>query len=193
MILYRFFRMLFRILFYTVYRLKVEGREHVPKEGPVILCANHLSLLDPPLVGSPIKRQVHYMAKAELFRIPVLGWLITQFGTFPVKRGGVSKDSIRLAIQLLKEQRILGVFPEGSRSNAGGMGKKGAAMLALKSDATVIPVAIVGKYDLFRSMKIVYGRPVDLSEFAKGASSEELERATEKIMTAIRELGAAAV
>lgn len=162
--------------------------DNIPLKGPVILCANHISLLDPPIVGTPLKRKVYYMAKAELFRIPGLGWLIRQFGAFPVKRGGVSKDSIRHSIQLLKNGSMLGIFPEGTRRNAGGVGQKGAASLALKSNAVVIPVAIIGEYKWFKSMYIQYGTPVDLSEFSENISAQNLEKATEKIMTSVREM-----
>jgi 1-acyl-sn-glycerol-3-phosphate acyltransferase len=186
--LYRLFRFLFRCLFYSIYRLKVQGRENIPEKGAVILCANHISYMDPPIVGTPLVRKVHYMAKAELFKIPVFGWLITQFGAFPVKRGGVSKDSIRYCLHLLSEGKMMGIFPEGSRKNAGGMGKKGAASLALKSNATVIPVAIIGEYKIFKTMKMVYGTAIDLTEFKEDMSSLSLERATEKIMATIREL-----
>lgn len=183
--LYRTGRFLFRIFFGILFRLKAEGQENIPKEGAVILCANHTSNLDPPVLGTPLRRMVHYMAKAELFELPVLGTILPKIGAFPVKRGGVSKESIRLSLQLLQEGNMLGIFPEGSRSNAGGMGKKGAASLALKSGATVIPAAIVGGYKLFRQVKVIYGPPVDLSEF-KDAGSEGLEQATDKIMTTIR-------
>lgn len=162
--------------------------ENVPATGSVVLCTNHISMMDPPLVGTPLNRKVHYMAKEELFRVPGLGWFITQLGAFPVKRGGVSKESIRFAIQLLKEQNVLGVFPEGSRSNSGGMGKKGAASLAFKANAVVVPVAIVGNYKWFRRMRIYYGPPVDLSEFRDNPSSESLELATERIMHEIRSM-----
>jgi 1-acyl-sn-glycerol-3-phosphate acyltransferase len=117
----------------------------------------------------------------------VFGYLIAKVGAFPVKRGGVSKESIRHAITLLREGNMMGIFPEGSRSNAGGMGKKGAASLALKSEAVVIPAAIIGNYSLFRKMKVVYGEPVDLSEFKNGGS-EDLEKATEKIMNTINSI-----
>lgn len=186
--LYRIFRFLFRCLFYSIFRLKVAGTENIPNDGAVILCANHISYLDPPIVGTPLVRRVHYMAKFELFRIPLLGWLITQFGAFPVKRGGVSREAIRYSLQLLNEGRMMGIFPEGSRKNAGGMGKKGAASLALKSNATVIPVAIIGDYKIFQRMKMVYGKPISLTEFKEDTSSASLEKATEKIMTTIREL-----
>lgn len=185
---YILFRSLFRVFFVLVYRLEAIGKEHIPANGPVILCANHISSLDPPLVGSLLSRKVHYMAKEELFRVPVIGWLITRFGAFPVKRGGVSKESIRLALQLLKDGNMLGIFPEGTRKNAGGIAKKGAANLAFRSGAAVIPAAIIGHYRPFRKMKIVYGPPVDLSEFAEVSSTDAAEKATEKIMGAIRDL-----
>jgi 1-acyl-sn-glycerol-3-phosphate acyltransferase len=187
--LYRLGRFLFRLYFYTLLRLRVVGKENVPAEGPVVLCGNHTSLLDPPLLGTPLERKVYFMAKAELFDIPIFGTLLSKLGAFPVKRGGVSKESIRLAISLLKGGSMMGIFPEGTRSNAGGMGKKGAASLALKSHAAVVPVAIIGNYSLFHPMTIVYGKPVDLSEFA-GSSSDDLEQATDKIMLVIRRMHA---
>src|SRR5690349_2481167 len=100
--LYRSFRMIFRGLFYFFFRLEAIGRTNIPNEGPVILCSNHLSNLDPPVVGTPLNRKVHYMAKAELFNIPVFGSIIKNLGAFPVKRGGVSKESIRAALKLLQ-------------------------------------------------------------------------------------------
>lgn len=185
--LYYLFKNMFWLLFRFSFRLKAEGLGNIPSEGAVILCANHTSNWDPPLLGSPLKRKVHYMAKAELFDVPVLGFILPRIAAFPVKRGGVSKESIRLSLQMLKDGQIIGIFPEGSRSNAGGMGKKGAASLALKSGATVIPAAIIGNYTLFRQMKIVYGPPLDLREFAD-LGAEGLEMATEKIMSVIRSM-----
>jgi 1-acyl-sn-glycerol-3-phosphate acyltransferase len=186
--LYSTLRALFHFMFRLFFRLKVIGMEHIPEGKPVILCANHTSNMDPPLLGCAlVGRRVHYMAKAELFHVPVLGWILPRISAFPVKRGGVSKDSIRLSLQLLQDNQILGIFPEGSRSNAGGIGKKGAASLALKSGATVIPSAIVGGYRPFRQMTLVYGKPIDTSEYAD-AGSAGLEQATARIMETIREM-----
>lgn len=186
--LYSTLRALFHFIFRTVFRLKVIGLENIPHGKPVILCANHTSNLDPPLLGSPlIGRRVHYMAKAELFDVPVLGWVLPRISAFPVKRGGVSKESIRLSLQLLSENKIIGIFPEGSRNNAGGIGKKGAASLALKAGATVVPAAIIGGYKPFRQVKLVYGKPLDISEFAD-QGSEGLEKATDKILSVIRSM-----
>ncbi|MFD0694857.1 lysophospholipid acyltransferase family protein [Paenibacillus sp. GCM10027628] len=188
--LYRIGRAIFRVIFTLFFRLRAIGMENVPAHGAVVLCGNHTSLLDPPLLGTPLTRKVHFMAKAELFDVPVLGTVISKVGAFPVKRGGVSKESIRLAIQLLRDGNMMGVFPEGSRSNAGGMGKKGAASLALKAGAAVVPVAIIGNYSLFRRMTIVYGKPLDLSAYT-GGSSDDLEQATETIMQEIRSIHSA--
>lgn len=179
-------RFLLRILYFTIFRFRAYGTHHIPAEGPVILCSNHISVLDPPTVGIALNRKVHFMAKAELFRIPLFGRLIRTLGAFPVNRGGVSRESIRLALQLLQDGNVMGVFPEGTRAAAGSAGKKGAASLALKSGAVVIPVTIVGSYAPFKGIKVVYGAPVDLSAFAGQSSSEALEQATELIMSRIR-------
>jgi 1-acyl-sn-glycerol-3-phosphate acyltransferase len=188
---YIVFRRLFRMLFLVLYRWQVVGAEHIPKEGPVILCANHISLWDPPLLGAGIERQVHFMAKEELFRIPVISFFIKKFGAFPVKRGAGDRNAIRTALKLLEEGKIFGIFPEGTRSKTGepGAGMTGVAMFALKSNAAVIPVAIVGPYKLFRPIKIVYGQPIDLSEQRDGkGGSEALKETTDLIMRHIKEL-----
>lgn len=189
--LYRLFRSLFRAIFSFAFRWQVIGREHIPKEGPVILCANHISLWDPPLLGSGIERQVCFMAKEELFRIPVLSYLITQFGAFPVKRGAGDRAAIRSTLKILEEGKILGIFPEGSRSKTGeiGQGLSGAAMFALKSEAQVVPVAIIGPYRLFRPVRIVYGTPIDLSSYREGkTNAETLKKVTDLIMGEIKSL-----
>lgn len=186
--LYVTLRVIFRGLFKFLFFYRVEGMEHIPQTGPVILCANHISLFDPPFVATPLKRRARFMAKEELFRIPGFNKIIQNLGAFPVKRGGVSKETIRATLNILKSGELLCIFPEGSRSNAGGLGKKGAASFALKSGATVIPAAIIGNYRPFRRMRIIYGKPVDLSPYSERVDSASLEQATEAIMSSIRQL-----
>ncbi|MUT65503.1 1-acyl-sn-glycerol-3-phosphate acyltransferase [Paenibacillus sp. NEAU-GSW1] len=187
--LYRICRFLLLVIYNFLFRLKAVGIENIPTDGPVVLASNHISNFDPPTVGIKLKRKVHYMAKQELFDIPVFGPLIKGLGAFPVKRGGVSKEAIRSAISLLQEGKVMGIFPEGTRHQAeGAAAKKGAAMIAIRSGATVVPVAIVGKYKPFSKMKVVYGKPVDLSAFIHDSSPDMLERVTEAIMVRIREL-----
>ncbi|MFC4103748.1 lysophospholipid acyltransferase family protein [Paenibacillus xanthanilyticus] len=186
--LYVVVRGLLRMFYAVVFRFKAVGLENIPSEGPVVLCSNHISNFDPPTVGIKVPRKVHYMAKAELFDIPVFGPLIRGLGAFPVKRGGVSKDAIRSAIGLLENGGVMGIFPEGTRKAPAGMGKKGAAMIAMRSKATVIPVAIIGSYKPFRRMVIRYGQPIDMSAFIQDSSSDVLERVTDEIMANIREM-----
>ncbi|TFE29969.1 lysophospholipid acyltransferase family protein [Cohnella luojiensis] len=186
--LYRFCRMILRICFTLLYRLEARGINNIPREGPVILCSNHKSLLDPITLGVWVPRKVHYMAKEELFRIPLFGSLIRAVGAFPVKRGGVSKEAIRTAITLLQGGNVMGIFPEGTRNESVGMGKRGAVTMAIRSKAIVVPVALVGEYRLFRKMLAVYGAPIDLTPFAEQGTTESMEDATELIMSRIREM-----
>lgn len=188
---YSFFRFLFRCFYAIFYRWEVRGQENIPENGAVILCSNHIDNLDPPLLGCGIERKVHFMAKEELFKIPVISFLITKFGAFPVKRGAGDRAAIRATLQILEEGKVLGIFPEGTRSKTGelGQGLAGTAMFALKSNAVVIPVAIIGPYRLFRPVMIVYGKPLDLSAYKEMKSSGELlKEVTDFIMKNIAEL-----
>jgi len=186
--LYLIFRFLLRVIYTLLFRLEARGVENIPATGPVVLASNHLSLLDPPTVGVKVRRKVHFMAKEELFKIPVFGALIRSFGAFPVKRGGVSKDAIKSAIALLKEGNVMGIFPEGSRNNQSGMAKKGAAMIAIRSGSAVVPVAIIGNYRPFSKMIVCYGEPIDFTAIIDESSPDMLEQVTDVIMTRIREI-----
>ncbi|RUS48152.1 1-acyl-sn-glycerol-3-phosphate acyltransferase [Cohnella sp. AR92] len=189
--LYGFARSLLRVIFQAVFRFEARGVSNIPTEGAVVLCSNHMSLFDPITLGLAVPRKVHYMAKEELFRIPGFGSLIRGLGAFPVKRGGVSKEAIRTAINLLREGKVMGIFPEGTRKGERiegvGMGKRGAVSMAARAGAAVVPVALVGEYRWFRKMVTVYGAPIDLSPYlVKG--EEDLDAATEVLMSRIREM-----
>lgn len=189
--LYRTARVLLWGLFRLLYRFEARGVSNIPQSGPVVLCSNHKSLIDPVTLGIGATRKIHYMAKEELFRIPLFNSLIRALGAFPVKRGGVSKEAIRTAINVLKADKVMGIFPEGSRKGERiegvGMGKRGAITIAARSGAVVIPVAIIGDYWLFRKLTMVCGAPLDLSSYLeKGA--EDWEGATEVLMSSIREM-----
>lgn len=162
--LYRLGRVLFRLLFAVCYRWEVEGTEHIPKQGPVVVCPNHIHNLDPPLVGSAIDRKVHFMAKEELFRVPILAPLIRRLGAFPVRRGSGDRKALKKAIEILQEGKVLAIFPEGTRSRDGRLGKAhpGAALIALKGNANIVPAAIIGPYRFFGKIRIVFGPPFRL-------------------------------
>ncbi|GAB7386243.1 lysophospholipid acyltransferase family protein [Bacillaceae bacterium] len=189
--MYRFFRFLFRVFFRLVFRWEIIGGDRVPKSGAVVLCCNHISNWDPPFLGAAAERKVSFMAKKELFAIPGLAWIIRKFGAFPVKRGASDKSALVQALQILEAGGVLGIFPEGTRSKTGTLGKAypGAALIALKSNALVIPVAIIGPYRPFRPVKIVFGEPIDLEPFrAQKITTQVAAKATEKIMAEIRSL-----
>jgi 1-acyl-sn-glycerol-3-phosphate acyltransferase len=178
-------RGILRGIYALVMPIRTVGMENVPEEGGVLLCCNHISNLDPMTMGIKLKRKVKFMAKAELFGVPVLGWLVRQLGAFPVKRGGVGKESIKTALGILRSGEVMGIFPEGTRNTDSGVAKKGAAHFALRSGAAVVPVAIKGEYKLFSRITVIYGEPIDLSAFA-GAGSDQLEAVTDVIMERIR-------
>ncbi|MFJ7754148.1 lysophospholipid acyltransferase family protein [Peribacillus muralis] len=170
------------------YRVKTLGREHVPKEGGVLICANHIDNLDPPVVGMTSPRDIHFMAKEELFQAPVLKGILPRVNAFPVKRGNSDRESLRKGLKLLKEGKVIGLFPEGTRSKTGelGDGLAGAGFFALRSDAVIIPCAIIGPYKLFRTLKVVYGPPIHFSEYRDQKISAD--EATKIIMDHIRKL-----
>lgn len=186
--LYTLGKNLFNGIFSSGYKLKVEGLENVPKDDGVLICSNHISYLDPPLVGCSSNRTVHFMAKAELFEMPLLKKILPKVYAFPVRRGMSDKQALRKGLELLRNGEAVGLFPEGTRSKNGeiGSGLAGAGFFAMKTDAKVIPCAIIGPFKLFRSVKIVYGREIDFTELKerKGSAKE----ATEKIMSEIRKL-----
>lgn len=185
--IYKFAVVVLRVLYKVLFRLEAKGLEHVPKEGGVILASNHISNFDPPTIGILLDRKVHFMAKKELFDVFGVGWLITQLGAFPVKRGGISKESIKNSLNILRSGKVMGIFPEGSRHDHGD-GKKGAASFALRSDAAIVPVAIVGNYKLFRKVKVVYGEPLDLTKYKENPAPENVDLLTAELMNKIAEL-----
>ncbi len=151
--------------FHLVFRMKVIGAENVPKEGPVLLCSNHLAKRDPVLLGLSQRRQVFYMAKEELFQNRFLGGMFRMLGAFPVKRGTGGSDALEDAYALLAQNGVVGVFIEGHRSRDGKLlkPKTGAALLAYETKAPVVPVCITagdGKQPgMFKRTMIRFGKP----------------------------------
>jgi len=128
------------------FRLSVVGADRVPREGRLLLAANHVSVLDPALIGAALPRELDFLAKTELFRIPGFGALIRRLNAHPVDRSGSDSTALRLALRLLGDGRAVLVFPEGTRGTEGRLGpaRAGAGMLAALSGAPVVPVYVQG-------------------------------------------------
>ncbi|NMD70301.1 1-acyl-sn-glycerol-3-phosphate acyltransferase [Bacillus sp. DNRA2] len=188
MTFYAFARSLCHMVTAPIYHYKVIGKENFPTDGGVLLCANHIHALDPIVVGVHAPRPVHYMAKEELFSVPILGKIISNVYAFPVKRGLSDREALRKGLSVLKEGHVLGLFPEGTRSKTGELGKAlaGAGFFALRTNAAVVPCAIIGPYKAFRPIKVIFGEPIDLSEARQNKISAE--ETSDIIMNEIQKL-----
>lgn len=177
----------------TYFREKVEGVENVPKSGAFVLTANHVSAIDPPVLGVACPRMVHFMAKAELFKMPLLSFLMPWLETFPVNRGAADRSAIRHALEVLAKGEAVGVFPEGHRSRTGELlaPQGGAAMLALKAGVPVIPAAICGTDRLHTpwptKVKVRFGQPILLGK-PDTVDKESVANGSKRIMQAIAAL-----
>lgn len=174
------------VLFKTFSRLRVIGRDHVPRAGPLILAPNHASFTDPPLVGSQLPRPLFYMGKEELFRIPVFGWLIRQVNAFPIRRAEGDIAAIKAAERILAAGGALIVFPEGRRQRTGRLGapKRGVGLLAVRTGAPVLPVYIHNGHRVTQGARLtmVFGHPMSARP---GEGAEEF---SQRVMDAIRSL-----
>lgn len=145
-VVFRISRGIIRGLLRLFFGFTVVGRHHEPQAGPVIVVSNHLSDLDPLVIGSALSRPVSYMAKEELFKPPLLRWWITACGGFPVRRGEPDRRAFRTALEVLRRGGVLVMFPEGTRGRDRALRppEPGAAMLALRTGAPLLPAAILG-------------------------------------------------
>ena len=181
----------------------VEGLENVPSNGGFLVVANHCSNLDPPVLGWAVGhrtgRILHFMAKEEMRSWPVVGFLARNAVVFFVRRGEVDRGAQRIALQLLEAGRLVGVFPEGTRSRDGQLreGRAGAALLAMRTGVPLLPVGIAGTHRIFpgrsrwphRSrVTIRVGEPFSLPLVADGLDREALRQGTARMMQAIAEL-----
>ena len=169
LIVYLIVRAVFQPFFHLYFRMERIGREHIPSEGPVIVAANHRSFLDPFVIGTMARRPMYYVAKQELFKRRWQGWILSALGAFPVKRGEGDEDSIRTAEAILARGDIVLIFPEGTRTRPGALGKpkRGVGRLALQTGAPVVPIAVIGTEDVRkgwrirpRKVRIRAGRPL---------------------------------
>ena len=177
-----------------LYPHRVRGLEHIPKEGGFVLCANHMSGFDPIYIAAslPRKRQIRYLAKKELLGSKFVKCMIDYFKCIPVDRGNADLAAVRASIQTVKEGHPLGIFPQGTRSrdNTPTPFLSGAAMIALRAGAPVIPCYVDGPYRIFRRCDVSFGAPIDLSDFGRRCDGETLQQVTRRIEDAVWSLRA---
>jgi 1-acyl-sn-glycerol-3-phosphate acyltransferase len=190
--LYRVFKNLFKLFFMILGRLEVIGQENIPATGPVIVAANHVSNWDPLVLGGALDRKVHFIAKEELFNAPLIGSLMRGWGMIRVKRGRGDREAIAKSLEVLGQDQMLGIFIEGSRNreNSEQMQppQSGTAMLAVRSGAPVVPVALVNTKRLFQKMQVIIGPPLTFEDIAEITKKGQYQRIGARITTAILSL-----
>lgn len=191
---YTFGKFLFWLSFKTFWRLRVYGHENIPKEGGVIVAANHCSFSDPPLLGSAIKRQAYYMAKEELFRIPIFGKILRKVNVFPVKRREADLLALKKAKRLLEESKLVILFPEGTRNRTGNLlrGKPGIGILAIWTGVPIVPALIRNTNRLihFPRLEVRFAPPLYFSDSRDNhpKDREYYQKITDEVMQKISEL-----
>lgn len=169
-----------------VYRYRIIGKENIPKEGSVVFCGNHRSYLDPVLIILTSGRCMRFMAKEELKKNPLFRLLCYAFDVIYVKRDAKDIGPLKEALKTLKNGDCIGIFPEGTRNGLeknNGELKDGAAYLALKTGAKMLPIGIVGKAKPFHRNTIYYGKPIDVTEYQ--TKDKDLEKDNKEKVTQI--------
>jgi 1-acyl-sn-glycerol-3-phosphate acyltransferase len=177
----------------VLYRVSYSGEANIPRSGQAIVCANHLGWWDPIILGLACRRRIYFMAKAELFRYPGFAQLLRALGAYPVRRGLPDRSALEHTLGLLRQGKVVGVFPEGTRSRTGVFrrAEPGVGLIILKSGAPVVPGYFAGPYGFRRPIRLVLGKPVtfDSSEFPGATSGERRQAVADAVMAEIARLG----
>ena len=186
-----------RLIIWLVTKRDIKGRERIPRRGALILASNHLNVADPPILTAVTPRRIIWMTKQELFEIPAFGFLYHLFGCIPVRRFQGDLRALRRSQEALQRGLVLGMFPEGTRSGESGLGQgePGTALIAMRTNTPVMPVAIWGTEGIrlprafFQrtTVHIVFGEPFYLPR-SERLTKEAVEEGAELIMTRIAEL-----
>jgi 1-acyl-sn-glycerol-3-phosphate acyltransferase len=192
--LYEVMKVLVRVLLMPLFLVRRLNRGKIPAQGKVILVGNHVGMLDPLLMSSMSPRWMRFMAKREIFDKPILGWCARNIGAFPINRGEADLSGIRTALQVLKEEGVLVIFPEGTRNPHYGAPllplHDGVALLALKSGAPIVPFFVDGRYIPFSRIKLSVGDPIDLSDLnARKADKATMTECMARVRAALHSLG----
>ncbi len=183
-ILYGIIKFILRVIFYLLYRVEKIDMDKVPRKGGLIICSNHISYIDPVIIGAFIPRCIYFMAKKELYNSKFLSSLVTFLNAFPVNRQTIDRKAFKTSFEILKKENALGLFPEGTRSTDGILrkGKKGIGYISVYSKTSILPVAISGankiiqkphKRLFFPKIKLIAGNLIDIRDILKKHDKKE--------------------
>lgn len=192
MIFYTIAKNVVKVIDFFMFKTTIRGVENLPKEGSYVLCSNHRTFYDPVSIALRIKRQVHFLAKIELYKNPILKRILLGLDTIPVDRQKVSISTLKDCLQVLKNDEVLGIFPEGTRVKSDEPRLKpmdGFVMFATKTESPIIPVHIEGEFKFRAHFDIIIGEPIELTEYyKKRLKPEEMSELSKKIMDIIYDL-----
>ena len=180
------------VLAKIIYRVEAEGWENVPKDEGVLICGNHVHALDAPaFMATYGRKNVCFMAKQELFKNKFLKFLAETYGAFPVDRDKKDTEAIRKSLAVLKEKKILAIYPEGTRNGMakGEPIKNGAVNIAIRTGSKIVPFAVIGSFKPFTKVKYRFGEPIDFSRYKENAKDKEvIDILTKELMVKVVEL-----
>ena len=180
-----FLKSIFWMISVIMYRIKVYGKENIPKEGAVIICPNHVHALDSAAIITHSKRKINVLAKADLFTGRFREWFADVFGIFPIKQDSADIDAIKTSLKVLKNNEPLMIFPEGTRNGMakGAPVKNGPVVLAIKSGAPIIPIGIKGSFKFRTKIIINIGKPISYEEYKDKIKDKEfISNLTKELM-----------
>ncbi|MTV47436.1 1-acylglycerol-3-phosphate O-acyltransferase [Heliobacillus mobilis] len=193
--MYRFIRGMLIFFFARICRWRLQGLENVPKDGPIIMAFNHASNWDPMILVCASPRKVHFMAKKELFEVPFVSYIVNLAGSYPVDRSKMGRQALKMSIDILNQGKVIGIFPEGTRSKTGEMGeaKAGTVMIAAKAGAPIVPVGLYNSQNVFsggwfRPVSVCFGSPIYLNSDGGKLTSKDMHELSEQLMTTIAAL-----
>ncbi|MDD3839252.1 MAG: lysophospholipid acyltransferase family protein [Clostridia bacterium] len=188
---YKFAKIIVSVILKLMYNIEVQGLDNIPKKGPCIVFSNHISYLDPLVIGITLERQIFFMAKKELYKNPIMRFILNHLGAFPVSRGKGDIGAIKNSLKVLRRGDIFGIFPEGTRSKNKNLKKlePGIALIALRSKAPLIPIYIKTDYKLFSKVSVNIGKPINLDGYKGKNQKEMLDDISQYILDQLMKLG----
>lgn len=172
----KFLKGLFCLMSVIIYRIKINGKENIPKEGGALICPNHVHALDSVIVVIHAKRKINVIAKEELFKNRFLKWLADIFGVYPVKTNSADLGAIKTSLKILKNKELLLIFPEGTRNGMakGKPVKNGPMTIAIKAGVPIVPIGIKGSFKPFSKVTLNIGKPIYYDEYKDKINDKEL-------------------